>query len=78
MAQKKVCPRDEMIADPPGTNVFPIDRHGFADGFVSFRACVVCSRRRLDLLGIAVLSAVSSQGRQGERNPVFLACVGLN
>ena len=36
MAQKEVCPRDE-IADPPGTAVLPIDRHGFAGGFVSFR-----------------------------------------
>ena len=36
MAQKEVCPRDE-IADPPGTNVFPVDRNGFAEGFVSFR-----------------------------------------
>ena len=67
-----------MIVDPPGTNVFPIDRHGFAEGFVSFRTCVVCNRRRLDLLGIAGLSAVSSQGKQGERIPVFLVCVGLN
>ena len=36
MAQKEVCPRDE-ITDPPGTNVFTIDRHGFTEGFVSFR-----------------------------------------
>ena len=35
MAQKEVCPRDE-IGDPPGTAVFPIDRHGFAGGLVSF------------------------------------------
>ena len=40
MAQNDVCPRDE-IADPPGMNVFLIDRHGFADGFVSFRT--LCS-----------------------------------
>ena len=33
MAQKKVCPLDE-IADPLGTNVLPIDRHSFAEGFV--------------------------------------------
>ena len=32
----EVCPRDE-IADPPSTNVLFIDRHGFAEGFVSFR-----------------------------------------
>ena len=36
MAQKEVCPRDE-IADPPSTAVLPIDRHSFAEGFVSFR-----------------------------------------
>ena len=36
MAQKEVCPRDE-IAHPPGTAVLPFDRHGFAEGFVSFR-----------------------------------------
>ena len=36
MAQKEVCPRDE-IAYPPGTVVLPIDRHGFAEGFTSFR-----------------------------------------
>ena len=39
MDKKEVCPRDEMIADPPGTAVLPIDRrHGFAEGLVSFRA----------------------------------------
>ena len=36
MAQKEVCLQDE-IADPPGTTVVHIDRHGFAEGFVSFR-----------------------------------------
>ena len=36
MAQKRVCPRDE-ITDPPGTAVLPIDIHGFAEGLVSFR-----------------------------------------
>ena len=36
MAKKEVCPRDE-IADPPGTAVLPIDKHGFAEGLVSFR-----------------------------------------
>ena len=36
MARKEVCPRDE-IADPPGKTVLPIDRHGFAEGFMSFR-----------------------------------------
>ena len=35
MAQKEVCPRDE-IAYPPGTAVLPIERHGFAEGLVSF------------------------------------------
>ena len=44
-AQTEVYPRDE-IADPPGTAVLTIDRHGFAEGFVSFRThCVVCNRR---------------------------------
>ena len=36
MAQKEVCPRDE-IADPPGTAMLPIDRHGFAESLLSFR-----------------------------------------
>ena len=36
MAQKEVCPQDE-IADPSGTVVLPIDGHGFAEGFMSFR-----------------------------------------
>ena len=36
MAQKEVCPRDEIV-DPLGTTVLPIDRHGFAEGFVPFR-----------------------------------------
>ena len=36
MAQKEICPRGE-IADPLGTTVLPIDRQGFAEGFVSFR-----------------------------------------
>ena len=36
MAQKEICLRDE-IADPPGTNMLPIDRHGFAEDFVYFR-----------------------------------------
>ena len=35
MAQNEICPRDE-IANPPGMPVLPIDRHGFAEGFVSF------------------------------------------
>ena len=35
MAQKEVCPRDE-IADPLGTAVLPTDRHGFAEDLVSF------------------------------------------
>ena len=36
MAKKEVCPQDE-IADPSGTANTPIDRHGFAEGLVSFR-----------------------------------------
>ena len=36
MAKKEVCPRD-VIADPPGTAVLTTDRHGFAEGLVSFR-----------------------------------------
>ena len=36
MAKKEVCPRDK-IADPPGTAMLLIDRHGFAEGLVSFR-----------------------------------------
>ena len=36
IAKNEVCPRDE-IADPPGTAVLPIDRHGFDEGLVPFR-----------------------------------------
>ena len=36
MAKKEVCPRDD-IADPPGTAVLPIGKHGFTEGLVSFR-----------------------------------------
>ena len=36
MAQTEVCPRDE-ITDPLGTNVFLIDKYGFAESFVYFR-----------------------------------------
>ena len=36
MAQKEVCPRDE-IADPPGAKLFPIREMDFVEGFVSFR-----------------------------------------
>ena len=39
MVQKEVCQRDK-IADPPGTAVLPIDRHGFAEGLVPF--CMLC------------------------------------
>ena len=67
MAQKKVCTRHET-ADPPGTNAFPIDRHGFAEGFVCFHARVVRNRRRQVLLGIVESSAVRSRGRQGEKS----------
>ena len=37
MAENEVCPRDEIIADPPGTAVLPIDRRGSAECVVSFR-----------------------------------------
>ena len=40
MTRKEVCPRDE-VADPPGTTVLPIDRHGFAKGFAS-SFCTLC------------------------------------
>ena len=36
MAKNEVCPRDE-IPDPPETVNIPFDRHGFAEGLVSFR-----------------------------------------
>ena len=36
MAQNEVCPRDEIV-DPPGMNVFPVDRYGVAEGFEYFR-----------------------------------------
>ena len=73
LAQKEVCPRDE-IADPPSTNVFPVDRHGFAEGVMSFSVhCLLCIRRRRDLFGIVGSSAVRSRRRQGEKN--YFSCL---
>ena len=67
MAQKEVCPRDE-IAEPPGANVFPIGRHGFAEGFVYSRTLSGVSpaaeRFARNRVGS---SAVQSQGRKGEK-----------
>ena len=37
MAKEEVCPRDEIIADPPGMAVLLIDIYGFDEGLVSFR-----------------------------------------
>ena len=39
MPQKEACPRDEIdeIANLPDTNVLLIVKHGFAEGFESFR-----------------------------------------
>ena len=45
MAKKEVCPRDE-IADPSGTAMLLIDRHGFAEGLVSFRTLCGLGNRR--------------------------------
>ena len=77
MAQNDVCPRDE-IADAPGMNVFLIDRHGFADCFVSFRT--LCSvQSAADFFCSESSARVRSALRAGKgRNPVFLVCVGLN
>ena len=67
MAQKEVCPRDE-IASPPGTNVLPI-----LTDMVLLKVlclivhCVVCNRRRRDLLRIVSLSEVRYSGRHRER-----------
>ena len=76
MAKKKVCPRDE-IADPPGTAVLAIGRHGFAEGLVSFRRlwCAIvpgeiCSESS-DCLGSAT-EAVNV------RDSVFQPCVLLS
>ena len=35
MAQKEVCHRDEMV-DPPGTKVFPTERHELRSRFCVF------------------------------------------
>ena len=76
MARKEVCPRDE-IADPPGTPLLPIDRRGFAEGFVYFRklcgaivAGEICSEA-CDCLGSATVVGIV-------RDPVFQACVLLS
>ena len=44
MARKEVCPRDE-IADPPGTAVLHIDRHGLLKVSCCFVHYVVCNHR---------------------------------
>ena len=65
MTQKEVCPREE-IADPPGTNVFSIERHRFRCKISCiFVHSVVYNRRRRYLFGILGSSAVRSRGRQG-------------
>ena len=55
MAQNEVCPRDE-VADSPGTAVLPIDKHGFAEGFVSF--CTLCGVQS-SLVGFAPNRAIA-------------------
>ena len=76
MAQKKVCPRDE-IANPRDTAVLPIGRHGFAAGFVSFRTLCgaivagdICFKSS-DCLGSATVAGTA-------RNSVFQPCVLLS
>ena len=76
IAQKEVCPRDE-IADPPGTNVLLIDRHGFTEGFVSFRTLYVV---QLSLVRFAPNREIVGRPPQWQgtvRDSVFQACVFL-
>ena len=67
MTQKEVCPRDR-IANLLGTNVLLID-NDMVSLKVSciFAHCVVCNRRRRDLLGIVGSIAVRSWDRQGKK-----------
>ena len=66
----KVCISEMALFEPyaAGTTVLPIDRHGFAEGFVSFRTlCVVCNRRWRDLLRIERLPGVRDSRRHRKR-----------
>ena len=74
MAQKEVCPRDEIV-DPPGITVLPIDRRGFAEGSVSFRTLLcgvqsICSESYDCLVSATVAGTV--------RDSVFQPCVLLS
>ena len=64
-----------MIADPPGTNAFPIDMDMASLKFSClFVHCVACNRRRRHLLGIIGSSTVRSRDRQGEE--LCASCLG--
>ena len=70
IARKEVCPRDE-IADPPGTAVLPIDRHGFAEGLVPFRTlCGVQS----SLMRFAPNRAIARGPPQWQQAPLETLC----
>ena len=77
MAKKEVCPRDEIV-DPPGMDVLPIGRHGFAEGLVSFRT--LCGVQPL-VVRFAPNRAIawgSFTVAGSVRDSVFLVFVGQN
>ena len=77
MAQKDICPRDET-ADPPGTAVLPINRrHGFAEGFVSFRT-LCCAIVAGEIFSESNDCLVSATAAGTVRDSVFKPCVLLS
>ena len=66
MAQKEVCPRDE-IADPLGRMCSSLTNMVSLKVSRIFVHRVACNRRRRDLIGIVGSSVVRSRGRQREK-----------
>ena len=77
MTQKEVCPQDE-IADPPGANGFPVDRHGFVEGFFFSSYTVWCVIGSGEICSESLARVRSALGAGKGRNSLFLVCVGLN
>ena len=77
MAKKEVYSRDE-IADPPGLAWLPIDRHGFAEGLVSFRTLCSVQSSLVRFAPNRALAWGPPQWQVPLETRVFLVCVGQN
>ena len=70
--QKDICARDEIADLCPVRMCYPIEKHGFAEGFVYFRKlCGVQSVAERFALRIVGSRAVRSEGKQGEKSCAF-------